>query len=203
MTTQEKIQSIKDNHWSRNERPLVAKYLMALHRNNQQVIGECEAFGGSPRHIIMNMYAYQCAVRLGFTDITFNEHGWLESPEFLNREHIEFFDKGEKYCNNEVDVGMGKNGVWVYSISYSTGSAGGYSSISVFDKQCATRLDAVRRGCQEILGRHGKGKASYEKHPDDCGNFKPAYSKRICEQIEKYLNEIDHPKPIQVSLFDV
>ena len=93
LSASEKIEQVREYRPYREERPYMAVYLKALHRNDQRTIDEYESFGDNPRQIIMNRRAYDQQQKFGFTGKTLNEYGWLERPVFTEVEETEFIDR--------------------------------------------------------------------------------------------------------------
>lgn len=86
----EKLSEIQDLNLIKKERPYATKYLKALWLNNAEIIAEFESFGNSARQLLMNRREYDQHLLFGFSDIEFNQYGWLERPQFLDIERFEF-----------------------------------------------------------------------------------------------------------------
>lgn len=110
LSISEKIEQVREYRPYREERPYMAVYLKALHRNDQQTIDEYESFDDNPRQIIMNRRAYDRGQLFGFTQKTMNQYGWLENADFTDVERIEFIDRKGWAAFNYITIGQGANG---------------------------------------------------------------------------------------------
>ena len=186
LSTSEKIEQVRQYHPYREERPYMAAYLIALRRNDRQMIDEYESFGDDPRQIIMNRRAYDRQQIFGFTGKAMNEYGWLATPEFQNVERIEFIDRKGWAAHNYITIGQGTNGKWSYGASYSTGGSGGGYGLGIWGKIFNNRKECLTAALRELLNRHTE---QAERLNHDPANFNPALSKIIVKQVQAMLQE--------------
>ncbi|GAE86137.1 hypothetical protein JCM10512_4627 [Bacteroides reticulotermitis JCM 10512] len=164
----------------------MAVYLIALRRNDRQMIDEYESFGGDPRYIIMNRRAYDQQRIFGFSGKTLNEHGWLATPEFQDVERIEFIDRKGWAAFNYITIGQGANGKWTYGVSYSTGGSGGGYGMGIWGKVCNSRKECLTAALRELLNRHAEQR---DRLKNDPSNFNPTLSNTIVKQVQAMLQE--------------
>jgi hypothetical protein len=124
LSAYERLEQIQEVNFCRAERHEVAVYLNALRRNDRAVIEEYESFGDSPRQLIMNKRDYDKHLLFGFTKKEFNQYGWLERPDFLEHEEIQFPHRDGWAVSNHITLGKGLNGKWTYGVSYSHSTDG-------------------------------------------------------------------------------
>ena len=195
----EKIEQTRQYRPYREERPYMATYLIALRRNDQQLINEYESFGDCPRQIIMNHREYDWGMLFGFTEKHFSQYGWLQNSNFAEREEIKFIHKQGWAATNHLTIGRGNNGKWSFGVSYSTGGWGFGSGLSVWGKIFNTRKECLKAALIEILDGHRE--ASEKLKNDTCGNFNAQYSKEVVRQVKSMLDELTGRKAVQLELF--
>jgi hypothetical protein len=141
------------------ELPHVQRYQQALETGNQEVIDEFESFGDSFRHIIRNITEYELGREaFGFVEKSFDQHGWLIRPQFLDIEKLEF-DPSSKNARphvlkNSVEIGRGPNGNWTYGITASTPISGRGDSMNVWGLVYASRKECLAAAIQNLIGWH-------------------------------------------------
>ena len=177
----------------------MATYLLALRRNDQQLIEEYENFGDCPRQIIMNHREYDRAMLFGFAEKQFSSYGWLQNSAFTQREEIKFIHKQGWVATNHLTIGRGNNGKWTYGVSYSTGGWGHCSGLSVWGKIFENRKECIKAALLEILEGHRN--AGEKLKNDTCGNFNAQYSKEVVRQVKNFLDELTGRKAVQLELF--
>ena len=195
----EKIEKARQYRPYREERPYMATYLLALRRNDQQLIKEYESFGDSPRQIIMNRRAYDRGQLFGFVEKQFSPYGWLQNSAFTEREEFKFIHKQGWAATNHLTIGKGNNGKWAYGVSFSTGNWGHCSGLSVWGKIFDNRKECLKAALQEILDGHCE--AAEKLKDDTCGNFNAQYSKEIVRQVKNLMDELTGRKVVQLALF--
>jgi hypothetical protein len=195
----EKIEQVRQYRPYREERQYMATYLLALRRNDQQLMEEYESFGDCPRQIIMNHREYDRGILFGFTEKDFSSYGWLQNSSFAEREEIKFIHKQGWAATNHLTVGRGNNGKWSFGVSYSTGGWGFGSGLSVWGKIFDNRKDCLKAALIEILEGHSD--AAEKLKNDTCGNFNAQYSKEVVRQVKNLLDELTGRKAVQLELF--
>jgi hypothetical protein len=102
------------------------------------------------------------------------------------------FGNDERYCEHStLKIGKGTANVWTYALSYSFGTAGGGSALSVYGKQFENRELAIKAGIAELK------KMMTEKFGhSDTSNYKPQIIQVTLKAIAKY--EIE---TVQLTLF--
>lgn len=192
----EKLNEIQELNFARCERHNVAVYLKALWLNDIDLINEYERFGKTARQILMNKRQYDKNVEFGFTEISFDENGWLKRNEFEEIDKIEFQHPKEQWSNNYVDVAKAPNGVWFYQITFKLGNGGGGCNVSVWSDYRENKKEALISGIYLIISRHEKDKSK--------SDYNPAYSNHItklCEEKKNELLGINEFSQKQLSLF--
>jgi hypothetical protein len=194
-----KIEQVRQYRPYREERRYMATYLLALRRDDQQLINEYESFGDCPRQIIMNHREYDRGMLFGFTKKHFSSYGWLQNSTFTEREEIKFIHKQGWAATNHLTIGLGNNGKWTFGVSYSTGGWGFGSGLSVWGKIFDSRKDCMKAALTEILEGHRE--AAEKLKNDTCGNFNAQYSKEVVRQVKNLLDELTGRKTVQLELF--
>ena len=112
-----------------------------------------DSFGDSFRAITMNVHAcYRKGLEFGFTEINFDQYGWFNRPEFLDKEDIKLGSSDRYGEYSVITLGRGINNIWTYALHYSFGTAGGGSALSVYDKQFKSRQDALTFALNKLKG---------------------------------------------------
>jgi len=125
------------------ERGIFIEMLTAIAENDQTQLDWFRSFGDSFRAITMNVHAYRKGLEFGFTEISFDQHGWFTRSEFLDKEELTFGDTSCYGNHSLIYLGRGENSTWTYGMNYSFGVAGGCYGLSVYGKQFKSRPDAL------------------------------------------------------------
>lgn len=189
LTAYEKLQKIQDINFCRVERHNVAVYLNALRRNDRAIIEEYESFGDTPRQLLMNKREYERHLLFGFTKKEFNEYGWLEKPDFLEREEIQFPHRDGWAVSNHITLGKGLNGKWTYGMSYSYSTGGAGYGLGVWGKIFDNRKDCLTAALNEMLTGLDKDSSKTDR-----------YAIIVLKQVKALFDEITGRKPIQLEL---
>lgn len=190
LTAYEKLKEIQEVNFCRAERHQVAIYLNALRKNDRAIIEEYESFGDTPTQIIMNKRNYDRHLLFGFTKKEFNEYGWLENPDFKEREHIEFPHKDGWAVSNYITIGKGENGKWSYGMSYSYTTGGAGYGLGVWGNIFESRKESLKAALNEMMTELAKSSGENDK-----------YAKIVLKQAKNLFDEITGRKPLQLSLF--
>lgn len=153
LTTQSKNQItayIADNHLIPYESGIFKEMLKAVETGDQTQLDWFRSFGDSFRTIIMNVYAYRKGLEFGFTEISFDKHGWFTRPGFFEIEELTFGDTSRYGNNSLIYLGRGENHTWTYGMNYSYGVAGGGYGLSVYGKQFKSRQEALSYALNEL-----------------------------------------------------
>ena len=194
LTTDSKNQIIAymaDNHLMPYEAGIFKVMLAAVKANNHTQIAWFRSFGDSLRTITMNVYAYRKGLEFGFTDISFDKHGWFSHPEFIDKEELTFGDTSRYGNHSLIYLGRGENHIWTYGMNYSFGVAGGCFGLSVYGKQFKSRRDALTFALNELKIMMTKKIGS-----TDTTNDKQPIILATVRDIEKA-----HVSMVQLSLF--
>lgn len=184
----EKLAKVQDIHFCKVERANASKYLYALWKEDITTIAHYESFGDTPYKFLMNKRSYDQQQLFGFTTRKFDEHGWLERPQFLDIEKFDFPHRDGWAVWNDIEIGRGVNGKWAYGISYSSGTGGYGSGISVWGKVFDSRKECLTHALKEMMEGHREGKGD-------------KYSIRVLKQVKELLDEVMGRKVVQLSLF--
>ncbi|NCD10158.1 MAG: hypothetical protein EOL98_12195 [Negativicutes bacterium] len=185
----EKLEQIQDVNYCRAERHEVAVYLNALRRNDRAIIEEYESFGDSPRQLIMNKRDYDKHLLFGFTKKEFNQYGWLERPDFLEREEIKFPHRDGWAVSNYITLGKGLNGKWTYGVSYSHSTGGSGYGLGVWGKIFDNRKDCLKSALNDMLTGLEKDSSKTDR-----------YALNVLKQAKALFDEITGRKPVQLEL---
>lgn len=189
LSAYEKLEQIQEVNFCRAERHNVAVYLNALRRNDRAIIDEYESFGDTPRQLLMNKREYERHLLFGFIKKEFNQYGWLERPDFLEREEIQFPHRDGWAVSNHITLGKGLNGKWTYGMSYSYSTGGSGYGLGVWGKTFDNRKDCMKSALSEML-------TGLEK--DSCKTDR--YAINVLKQVKALFDEITGRKPIQLEL---
>lgn len=190
LSAYEKLKQIRKINFCRVERHNVAVYLNALRRSDRAIIEEYESFGDTPRQLLMNRQEYERHLLFGFTKKEFNEYGWLENPDFLEWERIEFPHRDGWAVNNYITLGKGLNGKWTYGMSYSHSTGGCGYGLNVWGKIFDNRKDCLKAALNELRTGLEKDSSKTDK-----------YTLNVLKQAKNLFDEITGRKAIQLSLF--
>lgn len=196
----EKLQEIQEYNFAKCERHFVAVYLKALWLKDLKTIEEYESFGENPHHFFMNKRTYERQLLFGYKEKSFDKYSWLETPKFNNYEELFFSPKKESTGSNRVSIGQGLNGKWSFSVSYSTGAAGGSSRCDIWGEIVDSRETAIIQGLTELIEKHNRQREQLYKK-DSCGNYREDYSRAIVRLVQDKLDEVMGKKGVQLELF--
>jgi hypothetical protein len=196
----EKLEEIQNLNFAKCERHFVAIYLKALWLNDTKIITEYESFGDRPNQFLMNKTTYDRQLLFGYSEKVFDKYGWFVTPKFNNYEELIFTTKNEKIGSNKVSIGEGLNGKWSFSISYSTGAAGGSSRCDIWGEIVENKETAIIKGLTQLITTHNRQREMLYKK-DSCGNYKEDYSRAIVKLVKDKLDEVKGIKGIQLELF--
>ncbi|MDH6310267.1 hypothetical protein M2451_003143 [Dysgonomonas sp. PFB1-18] len=189
LSAYEKLQKIQDINFCRVERHNVAVYLNALRHNDRAIIEEYESFGDTPRQLLMNKREYEKHLLFGFTKKGFNEYGWLERPDFLEREEIQFPHRDGWAVSNHITLGKGLNGKWTYGMSYSYSTGGAGYGLGVWGKIFDNRKDCLTAALNEMMKGLDKDSSKTDK-----------YAISVLKQAKSLFDEITGRKAVQLTL---
>lgn len=143
---------LENNHHVNYERALLNELLDAIQKKDSNQMEWFMQFGDRLRVIVFNVNAYRKGLKFGFTEIDFDEYGWLKRPSFLEKEELKFglTDK-DRYGNySTITLGRGPNNSWAYGMSVSYGTAGSSSGLSVYDPIFKSREDALDNAIKNL-----------------------------------------------------
>lgn len=189
LSAYEKLKKIQDINFCRVERHNVAVYLNASRRNDRAIIEEYESFGDTPRQLLMNKREYERHLLFGFTKKEFNEYGWLERPDFLEREEIQFPHRDGWAVSNHITLGKGLNGKWTYGMSYSYSTGGAGYGLGVWGKIFDNRKDCLTAALNEMMKGLDKDSSKTDR-----------YAINVLKQVKTLFDEITGRKPVQLEL---
>ncbi len=189
LSAYEKLQQIQEINFCRAERHNVAVYLNALRRDNRAIIEEYESFGDTPRQLLMNKREYEKHLLFGFTKKEFNEYGWLERPDFLEREEIQFPHRDGWAVSNHITLGKGLNGKWTYGMSYSYSTGGAGYGLGVWGKIFDNRKDCLTAALNEMMKGLDRDSSKTDK-----------YAISVLKQVKSLFDEITGRKAVQLTL---
>lgn len=155
----DKFAEFKQIRFAKCERHHGAIYLRALWLNDTEVLNEFERFGDSIYQIMMNKRTFDKQSSLGYTDISYCEHGWLIEPTFTPIETISFSVKGKSF-RNKIDVCQLKNKQWIIGLQINSHNAGHGSGLSLWDEVYDTKKEALMSGLNRIIKWHKAEKCS-------------------------------------------
>jgi hypothetical protein len=190
LSAYEKLKQMQEVNFCRAERHNAAVYLNALRRNDRAIIEEYESFGDSPRQLLMNKREYERHLLFGFTKKAFNEYGWLERPDFLEREEIKFPHRDGWAVSNYITLGKGLNGKWTYGMSYSYSTGGAGYGLGVWGKVFDNRKECLTSALNEMMTGLNKDSSKTDK-----------YTLSVLKQAKNLFDEITGRKAIQLSFF--
>ena len=132
------------NDRGRHEPNAFNEYMTALTTNEINKISFIEEFGGSTHYIIRNYQDYLFGLVFGLNEISFNQHGWLETVTF-EIETIPLFSKNETgtMAWNYIELGQSPNGKWAYGTNLSLSNCGIGSAPSVYDTPFESRKECL------------------------------------------------------------
>ncbi|MET3114844.1 hypothetical protein AAKU52_002584 [Pedobacter sp. CG_S7] len=166
------------------ERELLDEVLETVREKDIDRLAWYASFGKDLRHIINNIYAYRRGLNFGFTEISFDQNGWINRAEFLDRENIVL-------ANSEIRLGRGKNNLWIYTLDYSFGTCGSASPLTVYDKPYPNRETALNTALNEL-----KEIMQVKVGNTDRGNYNPSIIAATITAVTTYKY-----KDLQMALF--
>ncbi|MFV0507338.1 MAG: hypothetical protein ACK5L5_11670 [Bacteroidales bacterium] len=190
LSAYEKLQMLQNMNFSRVERHNVAVYLNALRKNDRSTIEEYESFGNTPSRLLDNKRRYDRQALFGFTDKKFNEYGWLESPQFLDCEEIEFPHRDGWAVHNHINIGRGLNGKWSYGVSYAYSSGGAGYGLGIWGDIFDSKKECLISALTEMIEGLVKNSSKTDK-----------YALVVLKQVNAKLKEVKHGKVVQMTLF--
>lgn len=144
------IDYLKTNHLVKYEADILKEMLTAIKEHDLSKLDWFNLFGDAIRVITMNVQAYRKQLEFGFTEIAFDQYGWFNGPEFLNKESLIFGNPWHHSEHSTIYLGAGANNIWTFAIDYSFGTAEGGYHLSVYGKQFKSREDALTCGLNEL-----------------------------------------------------
>ncbi|MBU3039487.1 hypothetical protein KO473_00630 [Bacteroides sp. HF-4919] len=188
-TYQEKIAQILDYRTCRIERETKLPYLLAIRRNDKEQIAYFESFGDSVHRIIHNVRTYERGLLFGYTSKELNGHGWLIGM-------LPIIENIELESGNCIHIGQSINGTYAVTVDWCTGSAGGGSHPSIWDKPISSYKEAIRSGIHELEKVYNKAECY---SISDRGNYNP----KVISKLKAKLLELKrrYTQPQQLSLF--
>jgi hypothetical protein len=187
---EQKLDEIAKCNFRGAERIVAEEYSKALEADNQSVIEAFEIFGNTPYHIVRNYIHFERASSIyGFTNVAFDDYGWLARGEFSDCETFNFGCGGKSGVvgSNSITIGRGPNGKWTYGISLAVSLSGQCYGLSVFNEPYDSRRACLRHGLEDMIAWHTKE------------NDKKAVL--IIKEVKDMLDEITGRKPKQLTLF--
>ncbi|MFD0764472.1 hypothetical protein ACFQZI_06385 [Mucilaginibacter lutimaris] len=180
-----------ENSLVRYEPLILNEILFAAEAGDTSLLNWFNGFGDSFRSIIMNVYAYRKGLEFGFTEIAFDQYGWLLRPRFLFTEELVFGNEKRYGEHSTLKIAKGNHNVWTNALSYSFGTAGGGSGLSVFGKQFNSREAAVSAGILEL-----KTRMTAKVGDSDRSNYNPQVIRGTLNDVAKFELE-----SVQLTLF--
>ncbi|MFV0366282.1 MAG: hypothetical protein ACK5JS_07245 [Mangrovibacterium sp.] len=190
LSAYEKLQEIQSINICRVERHSVAVYLNALRKNDTSTIEEYESFGETPQRFLDNKRRYDRQAVFGFTSKSFNEYGWLEQPQFLDCEEIEFPHRDGWAVHNHIRIGRGLNGKWSYGVSYAYSSGGAGYGLNVWGNIFDSKKECLISALNEMIEGLVKNSSKNDK-----------YANVVLKQARAKLTEVRNGKVVQMALF--
>jgi hypothetical protein len=177
---QELINYRNEHHLIKYEGGILEEMILSIENNDTEKLSWFTSFGDSLRAIFMNVHAYRKGCEFGFTEISFDKHGWFTRPQFISREDLMLGNPDKHSEHSTLYIGRGALPVWTYGLNYSFGTAGGCYGLSVYGKQFKSRNEAVKNGLADL-----KGMMTAKINDTDTSNFKPAIIASTLRDITK------------------
>lgn len=106
----------------------------------------------------------------------------------MDIEKFDFPHRDDWAVWNDIEIGRGINGKWTYGISYSCGTGGYGSGISVWAKVLNSRKECLVFALKEMMEGHKEGK-------------RDKYSVRVLRQVKELFGVIIRRKVVELELF--
>lgn len=172
------------------------EYLTAIRSLDFKKLDWFASMGKSTRHQVMNVDSYRAGLSYGFTEIKFNQYGWLANAEWTIREMIELRIQDDNALTNRVNIACGKNGRWSFGYWANYGPGAGLSfGPSVHSQSYASRDECLTTGLTELKESLSKKIEHATSHPDPS-NYNIKYMHKVIQRIEQEL-----AKMVQLVLF--
>jgi len=139
----------------------MAEIMQVVEKGDAVQLAWFAGFGDSFRQILMIVNEYRRGLQFGFTEIAFNEYGWLARHKFLEFEEI-------KLEQSSIRIGRGPNCNWAYSLSLTYGMAGSSGPLSASCLPFQSREAALAAALTAI-----KNDMSAKLGNTDTSNYKP------------------------------
>jgi hypothetical protein len=195
-TKYEKLAAIQELRLYPTERHDVAVYLNALRVGNKEITDEYERFGNHPYQIFSNRRSYQRGLLFGFTDLTFNQYGWLDNERFTDEETFEFPHRKGFAVLNYCHIAKGANGKWTFGTSFNIGTSGGCSGISVWNTPYDSRIECLTTALQKIMELHTRQGRNGHADKSEAARIESAV---VMKQVKDLYDEVTGRKAIQLS----
>jgi hypothetical protein len=160
---------IAAHHLMHYEAAILNELMEAIDNDDLAQLQTLNSFGDCFRAITMNVHAYRKGIEFGFTEIRFDQHGWVERPVFLEKEELKFGDTSRYGNHSTISLGRGLNHTWTYALHYSFGCAGGGYGLSVYGKQFKSREAAITFALNDLKAamteRVGSSDTTNDKQP--------------------------------------
>jgi hypothetical protein len=160
---------IGNAHLMKYESEILKELITAIEQGDLQQLQWLNSFGDCFRAITMNLNAYRKGLEFGFTETSFDKHGWFKRPEYLDNEELIFGDTSRYGNHSIIYLGRGMNHTWTYGMNYSYGVAGGCFGLSVHGKQFKSREAALKFALNDLkvmmTARIGSTDTTNDKQP--------------------------------------
>ena len=189
MTREEKLQALADYHACKRERHIILRYVQALRREDAEQTAYFESFGESVHHIVLNVNTYERRLIFGYVDRQFNEYGWISGM-------LPIVEEIRLDNSNVIHIGQSVNGTYVVTVGWCTGTAGGGSRPSVWEKPITGYKEAVASGIRQLERIYNDAE---RRSLTDRGNYNPKYIRRLKAGLQELKRRYTAPQ--QLSLF--
>jgi hypothetical protein len=160
---------IADHRLMQYESEILNELISLIDNSDSTQLQWLNSFGNSFRSVMMNVNAYRKGLEFGFTEVAFDQYGWFNRPELLDKEDLTFGDTSRYGNHSIIHLGHGDNGIWTYGLNYSFGCAGGCFGLSVYGKQFKSREAALNFALNDLKGmmtaRIGSTDTTNDKQP--------------------------------------
>lgn len=99
---------------------------------------------------------------MGYTDIAFDENGWIIEPSFEPVETISFEIK-KSNCRNKIDISKTINGKWIIGVSFNANCEGQGSGLSIWGDVYESEKEAKIDGLNKMIEWHKRTNESISK----------------------------------------